>query len=274
MENDMRKKMYIKLYYSLLDWAWINHPNTLVVFIHLLLNANRKDQPYHKGIIRKGEVLASYEFLSERTGLSAQQVRRAVENLISTGDISRRQLGKTCVYTLNCWSEMENCFVDYNFYDYNNEQNRNNGITDEYNRSEHITDSKPTTYKQQTDNEPATLIYCKNEDNENNEILKECESEKTHAHGKLHNVFISQENYDEFRKEFPYIADEIIDQLSEKIATGDKQYKTGHIGHLYVFARNYRQEKKTETYNKPSYDINLALQKAKKLDPTKTKRER
>ncbi len=273
MENEMRKKMFVKLYYSLLDWAWISDPNTLVVFIHLLLNANRKNQPYKKGVICKGEVLASYDYLSEKTGLSKQQVRRAVKNLIDTKEISHRIVNKTNVFTLSCWNDMENCFVDYNETDY-----------DEISETQHNAKSEKTpinneenidrTSSQHHCNTKRTLpIYCKNEENEENERLKECESERNaHARGKLHNVFISQDDYDEFRKEFPYIAEQTIDQLSEKIATGDPKYQSGHIGHLYVFARNFRQEKKFEEYKKPSYDIELAMKKAKKVDPTKTKR--
>jgi len=273
LENEMRKKMFVKLYYSLLDWAWINNPNTLVVFIHLLLNANRKNKPYKNGVICKGEVLASYDFLAEKTGLSVQKVRTAINNLLETKDISKRKIGCVNVFSINCWDKMENSFVDYNSisYDdnYNTQQTKDEEITSQ---NQKINNKK--TKNQQTDNKLSTTpIYCKNEENEENEIMKKCESEKiTHARGKLHNVFISQDDYDEFRKEFPYIAEQTIDQLSEKIATGDPKYQSGHIGHLYVFARNFRQEKKFEEYKKPSYDIELAMQKAKKVDPTKTKR--
>ena len=269
----MRKKMFVKLYYSLLDWAWINNPNTLVVFIHLLLNANRKNKPYKKGVICKGEVLASYDFLAEKTGLSVQKVRTAINNLLETKDISKRKIGCVNVFSINCWDKMENSFVDYNSIsnddNYDTQQTKDEEITSQ---NQKINNKK--TKNQQTDNKLSTTpIYCKNEENEENEIMKKCESAKnTHARGKLHNVFITQDDYDEFRKEFPYIAEQTIDQLSEKIATGDPKYQSGHIGHLYVFARNFRQEKKFEEYKKPSYDIELAMQKAKKVDPTKTKR--
>ncbi len=269
MENEMRKKMFIKLYYSLLDWAWISDPNTLVVFIHLLLNANRKNQPYKKGIIRKGEVLASYDFLSQKTGLSKQQVRRAVNNLIETKDITHRIINKTNVFTLTCWKDMENCFVDYNESDYDEltETQHNKNISETAENKENNT--KKTLSEHHCNIITTLPIECKNEEND---ILKECESERTHAHGKLRNVFISQDDYDAFRNEFPCIAEQTIDQLSEKIATGDPKYQSGHLGHLYVFARNYRQEKVNEEYKKPSYDVELAMQRARKPDPAKTKR--
>lgn len=270
MDTDIRKKMFIKLYYSLLDWSWINEPNTLVVFIHLLLNANRKDQPYRKGIIRKGEVLASYEFLSEKTGLSVQKVRTAIKNLIETDNISKRKIGCNNVFSINCWDKMENCFVDYNNNDYDEHKNQqtynNEKTTGNQANSKEITNIQQSLNKQIT-----TPIYCKNEENER---LKECESEKALARGKLRNVFITQSEYDSFRQEFPYDSEKIIDELSEKIATGDKKYQTGHIGHLYVFGRKYREHKTLFQENKPSYDIELALRKARNRDPTKTKRSR
>ncbi len=271
MENEIRKKMFVKLYYSLLDWAWITDPNTLVVFIHLLLNANRKDKPYKNDVIRKGEVLASYEFLAEKTGLSVQKVRRAVKNLISTGDISHRILGKTNVFAVSCWNRMENCFVDYNDSGCYSESKKQHEKNNEKTTQNHGNNTEKTLSQHHKNIKTTTPIYCKNEENER---LKECESVRdAHAHGKLSNVFISDIDYDSFRKEFPSTADKVIDQLSEKIATGDIKYQTGHIGHLYVFARNYKEDKKPLPETKPSYDIELALQKARNLDPTKTKRK-
>jgi hypothetical protein len=271
MENEMRKKMFVKLYYSLLDWAWISDPNTLVVFIHLLLNANRKDKPYRNDVIRKGEVLASYEFLSEKTGLSVQKIRRAVKNLIETGDISHRIVAKTNVFAVSCWNNMENCFVDYNNSESYSEHKKQHGKNIEKTSQNQENITQITSGQHQTNIKTTTPIYCKNEENER---LKECESvTDAHAHGKLNNVFISQDEFESFRKDFPSTADKVIDQLSEKIATGEKKYQTGHLGHLYVFARNYKEEKKAQPETKPSYDIELALKKARNLDPTKTKRK-
>ena len=251
MEQDIRKKMYIKIFYSLLDWEWINCPNTLVVFIHLLLNANRKPRNFGTEMIKPGEVLASYNFLAEKTGLSIQQVRTAIDHLIATHDITHRTINKTNVFTI----------VSYNKWQSGNTM-ENTSAT----HKQHINNTSET-YEQHIDNISSTTpIYCKIEENE---IMKECESER-HPHGKLNNVYITDSEYETFRNEYPAIADKIIDELSVKIATGDRRYADGHIGHLFVFARNYTPEKKQE--HKPSYDFELAIQRSLNIDPTKTKR--
>ena len=99
--------------------------------------------------------------------------------------------------------------------------------------------------------------------------MQEC-GEQKHPHGRLHNVYITDSEYETFTGEYPAIADRVIDELSEKIATCDRRYAGGHIGHLFVFARNYTPEKKTE--HKPSYNFELAMQRSLNIDPTKTKR--
>ena len=90
------------------------------------------------------------------------------------------------------------------------------------------------------------------------------------THGKHKNVLLTNDEYEQFRKAYPYIADKVIEEFSDKVATGDPKYQTGHIGHLYVFARNYTP--KTEK-NKPSFDIDLALRRSLELNPTDVKRK-
>ena len=127
--------------------------------------------------------------------------------------------------------------------------------------------NKRVTRPQQEGNKPlTTLRYC---DNEENERLRECESAAhAHAHGKLNNVFITDDEYKAFCRQYSF-ADAVIDELSVKIATGDPKYSTGHLGHLYVFANNYNERKAPA---QPSYDIDTAMKRAYALDPTKTKR--
>lgn len=98
MENEIKKRMYLKICYSILDWEWINEPNTFLVFIHLMLLANRKPHPYKGDIIKRGEVLASYEYLAGHSGLSIQNVRTAINHLKKSGTITHRKIHKTNVF--------------------------------------------------------------------------------------------------------------------------------------------------------------------------------
>ena len=138
--DDIKKKIYLKLYYSLLDWEWYSDTNTFRVFMHLLLTANRTERKIKGGVIKRGEALASQEFLAEATGLSVQNVKTALKNLLSTGEITKRKLGKTNVFTL----------VNY----------------DKYQASNQIYNRDLTTSQPKANHDLTTPIYCKNEENE------------------------------------------------------------------------------------------------------------
>lgn len=143
--DDIKKKIYLKLYYSLLDWEWYSDTNTFRVFMHLLLTANRTDRKIKGGVIKRGEALASLDFIAEGTGLSIRSIRTALEHLQSTGEITKRKVGKVCVFRL----------VNYNKY-------QGQEVTTNRQRS----GNELTTSRQRGDNEPTTPIYCKNEENE------------------------------------------------------------------------------------------------------------
>lgn len=101
MENaDIRNMIYLKIPYSILDCGWISSPNTFLVFIHMMLLANRKPHNYKGDVIDRGEVLASYEFLASHTGLSVQNVRTAVKNLKKSNMISHRKIDRTNVFRI------------------------------------------------------------------------------------------------------------------------------------------------------------------------------
>lgn len=105
MNNDIKNKMYLKISYSILDWGWIHKPNTFLVFIHLMLLANRKPHGYMGDIIDRGEVLASYDFLAEQTGLSVQNVRTAIKHLKATNTIKHRKVNNINVFSIPSFSE-------------------------------------------------------------------------------------------------------------------------------------------------------------------------
>lgn len=260
MDENIRDRVYLKLYYSLLDWEWISDPNTLVVFIHLLLNANRKAKKFGKGVIRRGDVLASLSFLAEKTGLSVQNVRTALEHLQSTHDITQRMIGKNAVYSI----------VSYDKW-----QSANTNTNNEPTTNQHNGNKKITTNQQRANNESTTPIECKNEENEENVRMGEC-VEQTHTHGKFNNVILTDSQYNQFKAEYPFIADEIVDQLSLKIAADKKAYSDNHLAHLYIFAKHFNASKgnrNLDSYDaSPSFDTSLAWKLSQRLDPEKVKR--
>ena len=107
VENDIRNSMYLKIPYSILDCGWADTPNTFTVFIHLMLLANRKAKRYKNSIIDRGEVLASYEFLAAHSGLSIQNVRTAVKNLIKSDMITARTIDGTNVFRITKYMDYQ-----------------------------------------------------------------------------------------------------------------------------------------------------------------------
>ena len=108
MENDdIKSRIYLKIPYSILDCGWVSTPNTFLVFIHLMLLANRKPHEYKEGVIDRGEVLASYEFLAEHTGLTVQNVRTAIKNLKRVNMITHRKINRTNVFRVTKYMDYQ-----------------------------------------------------------------------------------------------------------------------------------------------------------------------
>jgi len=98
---------FIKPYRSLLDWDWIAEPNTLSVFIQLLLRA-RFVNGHWKGVsIESGQLITSLKSLSSATGLSIQSVRTSLKHLESTGEITVKVTNKYRIITVTNWGKYQ-----------------------------------------------------------------------------------------------------------------------------------------------------------------------
>lgn len=124
---------YIKIHRSLLDWEWWDDINTFRLFMTILLMANWKSKKWHGKRIRRGQLWTSIESLSEKSGLTFQQTRTALDKLISTGEITSRATNEGRLITV----------VNYGVYQ-SEDAEATNGST-----------SKSTS-KQQTSNKPLT----------------------------------------------------------------------------------------------------------------------
>ena len=79
---------HIKLHRSVLDWEWWDDINTFRLFVTILLLANWKGKKWHGKTIRRGQLWTSIPTLSEKSGLTIQQTRTALNHLKSTGEIT------------------------------------------------------------------------------------------------------------------------------------------------------------------------------------------
>lgn len=94
---------YVKLNRNLLEWRWYRDANTTRVFLHLLLSANFKDQPFENIIVRRGEVATSYGAIADALHISARQARTAVTHLKVSGTVSVKQYSKFQVISVLSW---------------------------------------------------------------------------------------------------------------------------------------------------------------------------
>jgi len=87
----MQKNMsngWIKIHRKLLDWEWYDEPNTLRLFLHLLLKANHSPKNYRGVEIKEGQVMTGYDKLAKELNLSTQKIRTAISKLKLTNEIT------------------------------------------------------------------------------------------------------------------------------------------------------------------------------------------
>ena len=103
----MDNESFIKLHRKMLDWEWYDHTNTKILFLHLLLRANWKETKWHGIDLHPGELIRTNENLAEDLGISIQQVKASLSNLISTREITCRKVGRNRVITVKNWSQYQ-----------------------------------------------------------------------------------------------------------------------------------------------------------------------
>lgn len=91
---------WIKLHRSLLDWEWYGDINTRVLFIHLLLISNHKDNKWRGIEIKRGQRLTSISGLAKETGLSIKNIRTSIKRLKSTNEVASRSTAQHTVFTV------------------------------------------------------------------------------------------------------------------------------------------------------------------------------
>lgn len=96
----MGNQGYIKLHRKLLDWEWYDDFPTFRLFTHLLLKVNYEDKKWRGITVKRGSCITSYEILHCETGLTVKQIRRALDNLIKTGEAAKVSTNENTVITV------------------------------------------------------------------------------------------------------------------------------------------------------------------------------
>ena len=110
---------WIKLHRKILNWEWYDDINTKVLFLHLLLTANHKEQKWKGKTIMRGQRITSLQHLADEIQLSVQQTRTALGKLKSTNEITIKSTSKYTLITIEKYSD---------YQDYEEENNKQNNI--------------------------------------------------------------------------------------------------------------------------------------------------
>lgn len=139
---------YIAIHRQIEKWEWYTDIPTKVLFLHLLIKAQHEDINFRGQTIKRGQLVTSRKKLSEETGLSEQQIRRAINNLQNTQEITSKATNKNTLITIEKYAQYQLTKNKNN--QQNNQQTTNNA-----------------TNKQPTNNQP-TNNNVNNINNNNN----------------------------------------------------------------------------------------------------------
>ena len=120
---------YIQLWRKFTEWEWYEDINTKVLFLHMLLCANHGTRYWHGVKIEKGQFVTSLQKLANETGLSVQNVRTAIQNLLSTHEITKCTTSKYTIITINNWCDYQGTNTKANKQLTSNQQATNKQLT-------------------------------------------------------------------------------------------------------------------------------------------------
>lgn len=91
----------------MVDWEWYSDTNTFRLFFHLLLTANSEDKRWQGIVVKRGQVVISYDTIKKSIGLSLQQARTSMSKLISTSEITKQVTNKYTIVTISKYEEYQ-----------------------------------------------------------------------------------------------------------------------------------------------------------------------
>lgn len=79
---------YVKIYRAITDWEWFQDPNTLQLWLYILIRVNYEPSRFRGIKVGRGEMIESLQELAEHTGLTVNKVRTALDHLKTTREIT------------------------------------------------------------------------------------------------------------------------------------------------------------------------------------------
>lgn len=96
----MLESGYIRLYRSFLTWEWYTDGITKDVFLHLILTANWEPKKWRGTTVERGQRVYSRASLAREMKVSEQNIRTALNHLISTGEVTNQATPQYSIITI------------------------------------------------------------------------------------------------------------------------------------------------------------------------------
>ena len=208
---------WIKLHRKITEWEWYKDTNTFRLFLHLLLKAQHKETKYKGETIKSGEVVTGRKILAQELALSEAQIRTSISKLKSTNEITTKSTNQYSIITLKNWKL------------YQTEQPTNQ-----------LSDSQQ-------------IATYKNEKNEKNSSS----ITRVDVYGEYDNVYMTPTQHGQLLSQImnKKALDDVIDELSEAIATGRvKEFNENLPNAHFIMARKFWTQKR----NKPRREVKSA----------------
>ena len=157
------QETFIKLYRKFIDWEWFGDAHMVKLFIYLLITAQAFDGVSNGIEVKRGELVTGRKKLARLLDMSEMQIRRYLDKLQKSGEITIKTTNKYSVITI----------VKYSDYQ---------GATEKSNQQ----NNQQITNKQPTNNHYKRKIESNKEKNINNtNVLLALSSEENRAVAKI-----------------------------------------------------------------------------------------
>lgn len=91
---------WIKIHRKITEWEWYKNPNMVLLYLHLLVSANHKDNTWQGIEVKRGQLVVGRKQLSQNTGISEQSLRTCIKRLKSTNEITIKSTNKYTIITI------------------------------------------------------------------------------------------------------------------------------------------------------------------------------
>ncbi len=147
---------FVKLHRKILKWEWYDDPNTMRLFIHLILLANHQTRQWRGVTIGRGQLITSIGSLAKDLKLTNQNIRTLLKKLKKTQELTIKSTNKYTMITIN------------KYCTYHDDKAKTNKQT-----NNQLTNNSQTTNKQTNNQLTTTKEYKEDKnDKEGKELIK------------------------------------------------------------------------------------------------------